>query len=134
MKRILKDPEPEDKVDGRSFNIRSRKKMEREVRRLTYTSARADKTKGIRSKKGKKFGLYTDEDMGIGKDESTDAAQPSTPLDDMKPKATEAQTEAQTEAHTEAQTDQPGLEIVNEKGACNEMSKSDDVNAKRETS
>ena len=126
MKRILKDPEPEDKVDGRSFNIRSRKKMEREVRRLTYTSARADKTKGIRSKKGKKFGLYTDEDMGIGKDESTDAAQPSTPLDDMKPKA--------TEAHTEAQTDQPGLEIVNEKGACNEMSKSDDVNAKRETS
>jgi hypothetical protein len=102
MKRILKDPEPEDKVDGRSFNIRSRKKMEREVRRLTYTSARADKTKGIRSKKGKKFGLYTAEDMGIDEDESKEEAAQPPSTEDTKSKPTDV-------------ADQADLGIVNEK-------------------
>ena len=112
MKRILKDPPPEDKIDGRSFNIRSRKKMEREVRRLTYTSARAAKTKGLRSKKGKKFGLYTAEDMGIDEDESNDeAAQQPSADDTKKPEATEDVKPAATEA-----TEQPEPGSVNEKG------------------
>ena len=93
MKRILKDPVDSDKVDGRSFNIRSRKKMEREVRRLTYTSARADKTKGLRSKKGKKFGLYTAEDMGIDEDESNDKA-----AEDVNPDADKADANKSAEA------------------------------------
>jgi hypothetical protein len=65
MMKAIKIPEanPEEKVDGRKFNKRSRSRMQKTMQRMTYRSANESRLRDTTSRRNKLFGLYAEDEI-----------------------------------------------------------------------